>query len=69
MLIKTIFYEEKMKLKFGFTDDFGNETYIEKTFDAWNESQFDTILTEIAQCLMACGFTEQMVNESILYPQ
>jgi len=58
----------KLKLEIEFTEN--NKTTVEKEFDEfWNGSQFDTVLTELAMALVACGFTESMVNDSINYPQ
>ena len=54
-----------LKLKFEFTDDFDNRTAVEKEFKTWNGSQFDTLLAELANCLIACGFPKELVDEGI----
>lgn len=58
------------KLVFEYTDSYGNVTRVEKTFEeGWNETPFDTLLTEIAYAMKATGFSDKSICESILFPQ
>jgi hypothetical protein len=59
-----------MKLKLEIEFDENNKTIVEKEFDEfWNGSQLDTILTELAMALVACGFSESLVEKNIDYPR
>jgi hypothetical protein len=59
------------RIKIEYENDFTkHKTVVEQTYeDNWAGSQFDTLLTEIAMCLMAIGYSEELVREGINYPQ
>ena len=58
------------KLVFEYTDSYGHKTRVEKVFEeGWNQTPFDTLLTELAYAVKATGFSDKSIEESILYPQ
>lgn len=58
---------DKVNLKMEFTDEWGHRTSIDKDFSYWNDTQFGTLVTEIAYCLLAMGFSEATVRDYIEY--
>ena len=58
------------KLVFEYTDSFGHITRVEKTFEeGWNQTPFDTLITELAYALKATGFSQNSIDECIDYPK
>lgn len=50
-------------LKFEYTDESGYKTYVEKEWEGLSDIQ--SVLLEVRYCLIACGFSEQLINEYI----
>jgi len=54
------------KLKFEYTlDDVDYTTTIEKQWET-HDREFDELMQEIRYCLLACGYSEVLINEYIV---
>jgi hypothetical protein len=42
-----------------------SETFVSKKFDNYMESEFATLINELKYCLIACGYSQNLVDEFI----
>ena len=55
---------EKYKMIFSlYNPQTGFTTKVEKEFDQWLDTEFETVFKEISYCLMACGYSEKLVDD------
>ena len=57
--------ENKCILRFEYIDSTGYKTSVVKEFEDPNVGQFPSLLLEIRSCLLACGFSEALINDYI----
>jgi len=51
------------RIRFEYVDSTGYSTIVEKQYPEGGDHQFNLLLLEVRNCLLACGFSEGLVNQ------
>lgn len=51
------------KVSFSYTDEFGNENNMSKSFDSYGESQLECLVNEFKCFLLSMGYHPDTVNK------